>query len=137
MLFFFATQAIAPDSQSAATASYFCDVDHAPALSSTRMLSSCLGDVVANQEITLALAITCAPSAAEQIAFVDCRLTDRDGALFHEPMRVQWHVPADAALNQWQPVSQSVLIAIGNIGAEREPCSPPTAVAISPEHVAC
>jgi len=63
-----------------------------------------LGDVVGNEEITLALAIICAPAVAEQIASVDFRLTNRDGAVFHEPMRVQWRV-GDAASTQWQPVA--------------------------------
>jgi Ca-activated chloride channel family protein len=78
-----------------------------------------LGDLVADQEITLALAITCGPAAAEQIVFVDCRVTDRDGALFQEPMRVEWRV-ADAAANQRQPVNRSVLIVVADIIAERE-----------------
>jgi Ca-activated chloride channel family protein len=64
-----------------------------------------LGDLVADQEITLALAITCAPRSPEAAAFVDCRVTDRDAALFQEPMRMEWRA-ADLAENQRQPVNQ-------------------------------
>jgi hypothetical protein len=77
-----------------------------------------LGDLIADQEITLALAITCPSSAPEQTAFVDCRVTDRDATLFQEPMRVEWRV-ADTAANELQPVNQAVLVVVAEVLAHR------------------
>ena len=76
-----------------------------------------LGDLVADQEMTLALAIRCAPRSAGETAFVDCRVTDRDAALFQQPMRVEW-LAADAAANDQQPVNHDVLVAVATVLAD-------------------
>lgn len=77
-----------------------------------------LGDLVADQEITLAIAIRCAPLVLETMVYVDCRVTDRDGVLYQEPMRMEWRATgADA--NEQQPVNQAVLAAVAEVLAER------------------
>lgn len=77
-----------------------------------------LGDLVADQEVTLVIAVSCRPSPLETMATVDCRVTDRDHVLYQEPMRVEWRAatPTDAAR---QPVNQHVLVAVGRVLAER------------------
>lgn len=77
-----------------------------------------LGDLVADQEITLAVAVSCAPHLLESTASVDCRVTDRDAALYGEPMRIEWRA-ADAGANESQPVNQAVLVAVAEVLAER------------------
>jgi Ca-activated chloride channel family protein len=77
-----------------------------------------LGDLVADQEITLAVAISCAPHPLEGTASVDCRVTDRDAALYGEPLRIEWRA-ADAVANESQPVNQAMLVAVAEILAER------------------
>jgi Ca-activated chloride channel homolog len=77
-----------------------------------------LGDLVADQEVTLALAVSCAAHLTEATAFVDCRVTDRDGVLFSDPMRVEWRAahPIEEAR---QPVNHAVLIRVAEVLAER------------------
>ena len=77
-----------------------------------------LGDLIADQEITLAIAVSCAPQPLESTAFVDCRVTDRDGALFQEPMRMAWRA-ADLRENERQPVNQEVLVTVADVLAQR------------------
>ncbi|HXG88037.1 MAG TPA: VWA domain-containing protein [Vicinamibacterales bacterium] len=77
-----------------------------------------LGDLVADQEITLALAVSFAPQLLESVTFVDCSLTDRDGKLYPEPMRVEWRA-ADTAANTIQPVNQQVLVVVAELLADR------------------
>jgi len=68
-----------------------------------------LGDLVADQQVTLTLAVRVQdPPALGSGIEVRCRLTDRDHVLFAEPMYVDWAVVA-AADNQAQPVNQAVL----------------------------
>ncbi len=77
-----------------------------------------LGDLVAEQEVTLVLAVTCSARAEEQKAWVDCRVRDRDGVLFAEPMRVEWSaVPAEQ--DRQQPVNHIVLLEAARMLAER------------------
>lgn len=89
-----------------------------PVESSEGRLRVRLGDLVADQEVTFAVAVTCARRAAGQTAFVDCRVTDRRAALFQQPMRVEWRA-ADAAANEQQPVNQAVLVVVANVLADR------------------
>jgi Ca-activated chloride channel family protein len=77
-----------------------------------------LGDLVADQEITMALAITCAPRPAGGVAFADCRVADRDGQFCGHPMRVEW-TAADMGANERQPVNQDVLVAVASVLADR------------------
>jgi Ca-activated chloride channel family protein len=77
-----------------------------------------LGDLVADQEVTLAVSVTCAPHPAEATVFVDCRVTDRDAALYREPLRVDWRA-ASAAEHDAQPVNAGVVVAAAELIAER------------------
>jgi Ca-activated chloride channel family protein len=77
-----------------------------------------LGDLVADQEITLAVAVSCAPHLLEATAFADCRVTDRDAALCQEPIRVEWRA-AEVHETERQPVNQAVLVAVAEVLAER------------------
>lgn len=76
-----------------------------------------LGDLVSEQEITIAVAVSCVPQLLESTVFLDCRVTDRDGALFSEPMRVTWRT-ASLEENDRQPVNQQVLVACAEILAD-------------------
>jgi hypothetical protein len=73
-----------------------------------------LGDLVGDQEVTVALAVSCAAHLRDATAFVDCRVTDRNGALYQEPMRVEWR-SADAAHNERQPVNDAVLVTVAEV----------------------
>ena len=77
-----------------------------------------LGDLVAEQEVTLVLAITCSARVEGQKVWVDCLVRDRGGVLFAEPMRVEWSaVPAEQ--DRQQPVNQVVLVEAARMLAER------------------
>lgn len=77
-----------------------------------------LGDLVAGQEILLAVAISCAPHLLGSAASVDCRVTDRDAVLYGEPMRIEWRA-TDAAGNERQPTNPAVIVAVAEALAER------------------
>jgi hypothetical protein len=51
-------------------------------------------------------------------AVADCRLADRAGVLFSQPMRVEW-TTADVAANEAQPVNPAVLVAAAELIAAR------------------
>jgi Ca-activated chloride channel family protein len=77
-----------------------------------------LGDLVSAQETTLVVAVRCPELAVGERAVVTLRLTDRDGALFAQPMPVEWRAitaEADAA----QPVNTDVLVEVAKQLAER------------------
>ena len=77
-----------------------------------------LGDLVSAQETTLVVAVQCAALAVGERAVVTLRLADRDGALFAQPMPVEWcatSAEADAA----QPVNTAVLVEVAKQLAER------------------
>ena len=77
-----------------------------------------LGDFVAEQEMTLILAVTISAHTEGQSAVVDCRVRDRGGVLFAEPMRVEWSaVPAER--DRQQPVNRAVLLEVARMLAER------------------
>ena len=78
-----------------------------------------LGDLVADQEISLIVAVAVAePPPVGSNASVQCRVGDRDKVLFAEPMTVDWRV-ADAAEHDAQPVNREVLRAAATLLAER------------------
>jgi hypothetical protein len=89
------------------------DVDTAPGLVRVK-----LGDLAADAGMTIAVAISCTPHLLGTVAFVDCRVSDRDGALFQEPMRIDWRA-AEARENERQPVNHTVLVEVADILAER------------------
>ncbi len=78
-----------------------------------------LGDLVADQELTLMLVVRVKepPSLGAGIEAA-CRLTDRNHVLFAEPMFVDWAV-VPVAENDAQPVNQAVLQAVAMLRAER------------------
>jgi hypothetical protein len=78
-----------------------------------------LGDLVADQELTLTLAVRVQePPPLGTGIEVACRLTDRSHVLFAEPMFVDWAVVPKAE-NDAQPVNQAVLLAVATLRAER------------------
>ncbi len=78
-----------------------------------------LGDLVADQELTLMLAVRVQePPPLGAGIEVACRLTDRDHVLFGQPMFVDWAV-VPVAENDAQPVNQAVLLAVATLLAER------------------
>jgi len=78
-----------------------------------------LGDLVADQEMTLILAVSVeAPVPLGSGIEVRCRLSERGNVLCAEPMIVDW--PAvSAADNEAQPVNQAVVLAVATMQAER------------------
>jgi Ca-activated chloride channel family protein len=92
-----------------------------------------LGDLVAEQEVTLVVAVGVrrVPAVGEAVAVgvrrvpavgeavaVRCRLSDRDQALFAQPFAVEWTVVAPA-VNDQQPVNTQVLVAVARLLAEQ------------------
>ncbi|MGE0361123.1 MAG: hypothetical protein AB7H93_09750 [Vicinamibacterales bacterium] len=78
-----------------------------------------LGDLVAEQEVTLVVAVGVrqVPAAGECVT-VRCRLSDRDQALVPLPMAVDWGV-VEPAENDAQPVNAQVLVAVARHLAEQ------------------
>lgn len=64
--------------------------------------------------MTLVVAITCSARAAGHTAFVDCRLADRDAALYPGAMRVDWTAVTPDA-NEAQPVDVTVCRAVAEL----------------------
>ncbi|MGD9902596.1 MAG: VWA domain-containing protein [Vicinamibacterales bacterium] len=71
-----------------------------------------LGDLVADQEVTLVVAVGVreVPAAGESVS-VRCRLSDRDQALVPLPLVVDWRV-VEPAEHDAQPVNEQVLVAV-------------------------
>ncbi len=71
-----------------------------------------LGDLVAGQEVALAVAVSIGqvPAGDPPVA-LSCRVSDRDGRLFPQPMAVEFQV-ADVATDAAQPVNLEVLTAV-------------------------
>lgn len=70
-----------------------------------------IGDMVSQQELTIVIALRIAPGTTDAGVVVSLRLTDAGGALFPEPMTIEFEV-VDAARNQAQPVNIEVLVAV-------------------------
>jgi Ca-activated chloride channel family protein len=77
-----------------------------------------LGDLVSDQQITLVVAIRATAHEVGSEVAITARLTDRDHALFAQPMPIEWQVvaPADDAA---QPVNVDVLIEVATLIAHR------------------
>ncbi len=76
-----------------------------------------LGDFVAEQEVTLLLAVEMDPRATGETASIRCRVTDREGVLINTPMQVDWTaVPTDQ--DRQQPISPVVVLAAARMLAE-------------------
>ncbi len=76
-----------------------------------------LGDFVAEQEVTLLLAVETGPLAAGEIASLRCRVTDREGVLVSAPMQVDW-TAVTADRDRQQPVNRDVLLEVARMLAE-------------------
>jgi Ca-activated chloride channel family protein len=70
-----------------------------------------LGDLVGGQELKLVVALRWQPRAERMPATASCRLVDRAGKLFPQPMLVEW-TTVDTETNAAQPVNASVLVAV-------------------------
>ena len=77
-----------------------------------------LGDLVSDQQITLVVAIRVKAGEAGSEVAVTARLTDRDQALFPNPMPIEWRV-VDTAEDAAQPVNIEVLIQVATLVAHR------------------
>ena len=77
-----------------------------------------LGDLVSAQETTLVIAVRCPALAVGERAVVTLRLADRDGALFAQPMPVEWRATSGDA-DATQPVNTDVLVEVAKHLAER------------------
>jgi len=78
-----------------------------------------LGDLVADQEVTLVVAVGVreVPAVGEAVT-VRCRLSDRDQALVPLPLVVDWRVVAPAESDA-QPVNEQVLVEVARHLAEQ------------------
>ena len=76
-----------------------------------------LGHMVADQQITVAIAVRIPASALGTRRSVTVRVADRDGRLYPEPLPVEWSV-VDAAQDASQPVSKTVLAEVATLLAE-------------------
>lgn len=76
-----------------------------------------LGHMVADQQITVAIAVRVPASELGTRRSVTVRVADRDGRLYPEPLPVEWHV-VDAAQDAAQPIGKTVLAEVATLLAE-------------------
>jgi Ca-activated chloride channel family protein len=76
-----------------------------------------LGDFVAEQEVTLLVAVEVEARAAGEVASLQCRVSDRDGVLPALPMQVDWSA-VTAEQDRQQAVNRGVLIEVARMMAE-------------------
>ncbi len=76
-----------------------------------------LGDLVSGQEVTVILAVRITPGASTS-PVVSLRLTDRNAALFAQPMTMEWEVVSDE-VDASQAVNIEVLEAVATAMADR------------------
>ena len=78
-----------------------------------------LGDLIADQEITLIVAVAFKGSQSEGVTLgVHCRVEDRDHVLYPEPIGVSWRA-VSAAEDAAQPVNTVVRLAVATLLAGR------------------
>jgi len=77
-----------------------------------------LGDLVSGQSLQLVVALQWNARDEATPALAECRVTDRAGKLFPQPMRVEW-TTADVAADAAQPVNTDVLVAAADLIAAR------------------
>jgi len=80
-------------------------------------LSVRLGDLVSGQEVTVILAVRITPATSAS-PVVTLRLTDRNAALFAQPMTMEWQVASDE-VEAAQAVNMEVLEAVATAMADR------------------
>lgn len=76
-----------------------------------------LGDLVAEQQITIVVAVRCTTGHAEREVAITARLVDRDHVMFAGAMPIEWRV-VDAAQDAAQPVSLDVLLQVAMLMAD-------------------
>jgi Ca-activated chloride channel family protein len=76
-----------------------------------------LGDFVAEQEVTVLLAVHVEPQVEGAGASVLCRVRDREGVLVPAPMQVDWRVVSPGQDRQ-QPVNREVVLEVARMLAE-------------------
>jgi Ca-activated chloride channel family protein len=87
-------------------------VNDLPVYEGAGVLRVPLGDLVAGQEVALAVAVSIGQVPADDGSVaLSCRISDRDGRLFPQPMTVEFQV-ADVATDAAQPVNLEVLTAV-------------------------
>jgi Ca-activated chloride channel family protein len=89
----------------------------AGSLDAANSLEISLGDMVADQQITVAIAVRVPASELGARRSVSVRVADRDGRLYPEPFPVEWHV-VNAAQDASQPVSTTVLVEAATLLAQ-------------------
>jgi len=77
-----------------------------------------LGDLVAEQELTVLVAIECTAGDVGSTLSAEVRLADRDHVLFGAPMLVEWQV-VDADTDRTQHASGPVLVEVATVIASR------------------
>lgn len=76
-----------------------------------------LGDLVAEQQITIVIAVRCTTGHSESEVAITARLEDRTQAMFGGAMPIEWRV-VDAATDAAQPVSLAVLLQVATMMAD-------------------
>lgn len=76
-----------------------------------------LGDLAADQEVRLLLAVQVRPRTMDEGALVVCRAHDRDGVLPSMPMQVDWTAVSSEEDRQ-QPVNRTLLLDVARMLAE-------------------
>ena len=77
-----------------------------------------LGDLVSAQQVTVVVAVQGPAGVPGDRIAISARLTDRDHALFSQPMPIEWRV-VDPAADAAQPVNSDVLVAAAGLIAVR------------------
>jgi Ca-activated chloride channel homolog len=76
-----------------------------------------LGDLVAEQQLTIVVAVRCTTGHTERDVAISARLQDRGDAMFGGAMPIEWRV-VDAAQDAAQPISLEVLSQVATMMAD-------------------
>jgi Ca-activated chloride channel family protein len=77
-----------------------------------------LGDLTSGQELTLGVAVHIDEQALAATPYLDCRLSDKDAALYPGVLRVNW-TAVSAADDEAQPINADVVMAVAELVAAR------------------
>lgn len=76
-----------------------------------------LGDLVAEQQLTMVVAVRCTTGHSDREVAITARLEDRDHAMFGGAMPIEWRVVAPAQ-DAAQPISLDVLLPVATMMAD-------------------
>lgn len=76
-----------------------------------------LGDLVAEQQLTIVVAVRCTTGHSEREVAISARLADRDQVMFGGAMPIEWRVVAPAE-DAAQPISLEVLLQVATMMAD-------------------